>query len=67
MFSVAAIWSSPRPAFRRPARFAKPFIKWAKAQAERHSLRAMTGALQHAQIGDPRADSLTILVGHHAR
>src|SRR5258708_6767119 len=28
---------------------------------------AVTGTLQHAQIGAPRADCITILVGHHAR
>ncbi len=27
----------------------------------------MAGTLQHAQVGAPRADCVTILVGHHAR
>lgn len=28
---------------------------------------AMTGTVQHAQIGSPRTDRITILVSHHAR
>lgn len=30
------------------------------------SLRAVTSAFQHAQVGAPRSDRLAILVGHHA-
>jgi hypothetical protein len=30
-------------------------------------LSAMTGTLQHPQIGAPRPDCVAILVGHHAR
>ena len=37
------------------------------ASAEFGLLRgAMTSTLQHAQIGAPRTDCVTILVGHHA-
>ncbi len=37
------------------------------ATTNRRLRSAMTRTLQHAQIGAPRTDGVTILVGHHAR